>query len=176
MQPRRRTVADTLTLLLAEGFGVGRFPFAPGTLATLAAFAWVYLLLLPQNLLIYLGGIVGGFFASVWAGTRAEEILGKKDPGQIVIDEIAAIPLAFLPAVISTAEGNLVAGFPEFLRGKSVILPLMTFVLFRIFDIAKPFGIRRTQDFRGGWGLTIDDFLAAAAAALLLTAYLLILK
>lgn len=168
MEPGKRSLAEKLVVLAAEGFGAGRAPFAPGTFGTAAGFFWIYLLLLPQNLSIYLGGIVAGFFAAVWIGGRAEKILGVTDPGSIVIDEIAALPLAFLPAVIWSANGNSTPSLAEYLGPNQILIPLLCFVLFRIFDIVKPLGIRRIQSLPGGWGLVVDDFLAAAAAGLVL--------
>jgi phosphatidylglycerophosphatase A len=149
-------------LWIAQGFGAGRIPFAPGTWGSLLGFLWIWALLLPGNIWFYLGGIAAGFFIAVWVGHRAEIILEEVDPGSIVIDEIAAMPLAFL--------GAFLIRFPEtpslgsFMDGGKWCLPLAAFVLFRIFDIIKPLGINRSQKLPGGWGLVIDDFLAAALA------------
>ncbi len=172
MDSRKRSLSDQLILLLAEGVGTGRIPFAPGTFGTAAGFLWIWLLLLPRNLWVYLAGIVAGFFLAVWIGARAEKILNAKDPGSIVIDEIAALPLAFLPAVISTMKGGTLASFPEFWQGRQILLPLLAFGLFRLFDIWKPAGIKQSQEIPGGWGLVIDDFLAAILAATVLAVYI----
>jgi phosphatidylglycerophosphatase A len=174
MQPGKRSVAEKLVLFFAYGFGTGCIPFAPGTFGTAAGFLWIWLLLLPGNLWIYISGIVAGFFFAVWIGSRAEKILGAKDPGSIVIDEIAALPLAFLPAVLATARGGTLRDFGAFWQGNEVILPLMAFMLFRCFDISKPLGIKQSQDLPNGWGLVIDDFLAAILAATGLALYLAI--
>jgi phosphatidylglycerophosphatase A len=167
MDAAKRTGMDKLVLFLAEGFGVGRIPFLPGTFGTGVGFVWIYLLLLPRSLSIYLAGIVLGFFAAVYIGQRAEEILRLKDPNRIVIDEIVAIPLAFLPAVLLTRT-NVLLHPAEFLSKKLIFLPLLTFVLFRFFDIVKPLGITHVQKAPGGWGLVLDDYLAALATAVLL--------
>ena len=169
-----RTALDRSILFIAQGFGTGCIPVAPGTFGTAAGFLWIWLLLLPGKLWLYLAGIVAGFFISVWIGGRAEKMLGAKDPGSIVIDEIAALPLAFLPAVIWTSDASTVQSLPEYFDRKEILLPLLVFALFRLFDIAKPLGISRSQNFPRGWGLTADDFLAALAAAILLAAYLAI--
>ena len=166
MEAGKRSPPEKLVVLAAEGFGAGRAPFAPGTFGTLAGFIWIYLLLLPQNIWIYLTGIIAGFSVAVWIGGRAEHIMGVTDPGSIVIDEIAALPLAFLPAVFWTMNGIAVRGFEKYFTAREIALPLLCFILFRIFDIAKPLGIRRIQSLPGGWGLVMDDFLAAAAAAI----------
>jgi phosphatidylglycerophosphatase A len=177
MEPAKRSTADKLVLFIAEGFGSGRMPFAPGTFGTMVGFGWIYLLLLPRNLPLYLAGIVVGFFAAVYIGQRAEEILNKHDPNSIVIDEIAAMPLAFLPAVLMSKTSGSIFGATihpgDFLGGKLILLPMLTFVLFRIFDVLKPLGIDKVQEAPGGWGLVLDDYLAALATAVVL--YLLIL-
>lgn len=171
-----RTLADKLVLFVAEGFGSGRLPVAPGTFGTVVGFAWIYLILLPECLWLYLAGIVIGFFASVWIGGRAETLLGKSDPGSIVIDEITALPLVFLPAVIWTAQEGAPHSFSHYITRTNILIPVIAFLAFRLFDVAKPFGIRKVQSVHGGWGLTLDDFLAAVPAAMVLLIYLALVK
>jgi phosphatidylglycerophosphatase A len=172
MEPATRSAKDKLVVFIAEGFGAGRIPFAPGTFGTLVGFAWIYLLLLPRSLPLYIGGIIFGFFAAVYIGECAEKILNKKDPGSIVIDEITAMPLAFFPAVILTKTSALPLAPSEFFTKKLFILPLLAFVLFRIFDVIKPLGIARIQKAPGGWGLVLDDYLAALATAVILALFI----
>ena len=158
-----------LILLVAEGFGIGRSPVAPGTFGTLLGFVWIYLLLLPQNVALYIGGAVLGLFGAVVIGSRAEEILKKKDPGSIVIDEIASLPIVFLPVLLKAGAQ------PPFYFLKNYWVELvLTFVLFRVFDIWKPLGIRRSQDLPGG--LVLDDALAAVAAGIALSIYLFAIR
>ena len=157
MQPGRRTPTEKLIVFVAEGFGAGRFPVAPGTVGTLVGFLWIYLLLLSGSGLIYSLGTVAGFFGSVWLGGRAEKVLGRKDPGSIVIDEITALPLAFGGALLVTGF----IPFAQFLQGKRLLVPLIAFAAFRVLDITKPWIVGRSQTLPGGWGLTVDDFLAA---------------
>ena len=172
MKAATRTATEKLVIFVAEGFGAGRIPFAPGTFGSLVGFAWIYLLLLPRSLWLYLAGIVFGFFAAVYIGECAEKILKKKDPGSIVIDEITAMPLAFLPAVLLTKTSVLPLAPSEFVTKKLIILPLLTFVLFRIFDVLKPLGIARIQKAPGGWGLVLDDYLAALATAVIVAVFI----
>ncbi|HEX7861090.1 MAG TPA: phosphatidylglycerophosphatase A [Verrucomicrobiae bacterium] len=173
MQTAPKAFGDKLTVFIAEGFGIGRIPLAPGTFGTALGFVWIYLLLVPRNLWIYLAGIVGGFFFAVWVGHRAEKILGKEDPGSIVIDEITAIPLAFLPAVLMHSNETFVPSADFYLSSlKLSALPLLTFALFRLFDVWKPLGIARIQNVPRGYGLVLDDFLAAIPSALLLYVYM----
>src|SRR5688572_4535081 len=173
MSTGSKTVADRLAVFIAEGFGSGRFPVAPGTVGTAVGFIWVYLLLLPRSMPIYVGGIVLGFFLAVYIGQRAEKVMGLKDPGSIVIDEITALPLVFLPAVLVHAQGSTLPSPYIYISSlKLFALPVVAFFLFRIFDVLKPFGIARIQDLPGGYGLVLDDFLAAIPSALLLWLYI----
>jgi len=87
----------------------------------------------------------------------AEYFLKKKDPGEVILDEFVAMPLVF-------------TGFAGVLNGASQAWAwyLAGFLLFRLFDIAKPFGIRALQRIGGGFGIVVDDVLAAAYACLAL--------
>lgn len=172
MEAGNRSLPDKLVVFIAEGFGIGRVPFAPGTFGTALGFGWIFLLLIPRSIPIYLGGIVAGFFAAVWIGAWAERVLQKEDAGSIVLDEITALPLAFLPAVLLTASNSEPLPPSAFFSGKLLILPVVSFVLFRLFDILKPFGIARVQSLHHGWGLVLDDFLAAIPSAILLAVYI----
>jgi phosphatidylglycerophosphatase A len=78
--------------------------------------------------------------------------LRKKDPGEIVLDEVVAIPLCFL------GWRTLPIAAPSW------AVLLTGFALFRLFDIVKPFGIGRLQNLRAGWGVVADDLAAALAA------------
>jgi phosphatidylglycerophosphatase A len=174
MKMGRRSTTDKIAVFVAEGFGVGRIPFAPGTFGTALGLLWIYLLLLPRSVWFFGGGIVFGFFLAVWIGGWAEKVLDKEDPGSIVLDEITALPLAFLPAVLLTSSGAATLPAIDYFSGKMILLSIITFVLFRIFDIWKPLGIARVQNIGGGLGLVLDDFLAAIPAALLLWGYMTI--
>jgi phosphatidylglycerophosphatase A len=83
---------------------------------------------------------------------EAEFRLGRRDPGEVNLDEFMAMPLCFIgwPALLDVAPRWAV-----FLAG---------FALFRLFDITKPFGIDKLQDLPAGWGIVIDDVAAALAA------------
>lgn len=62
MQPLKPSFADRLAVFVAEGFGIGRMHFAPGTFGSALGLGWIYLLLLPRSIPLYIGGIVVGFF------------------------------------------------------------------------------------------------------------------
>jgi phosphatidylglycerophosphatase A len=137
---------DRLIMLLATGFGLGRLPKAPGTWGTLAAFPIQFALLglAPLPYALWLGGII--ILAILIAGA-AEKILDRPDPGMVVIDEVAGMLIALI-AVPATPLAWLLA-----------------FVLFRFFDILKPFPIRLIdRRCHGGLGIVLDDLLAGVYA------------
>ncbi len=146
-----------MILWLAQGFGVGRIPFAPGTFGSVVGLLWTAILFASDSLLVFFCGIAGGLAISVWTCGEGEKILKQKDPGSIVMDEIAAIPLCFLtwPFLFKSAPplGTL---FQNHWPGVTLI-----FVLFRIFDILKPWPVKQSQSLPEGWGVTMDDVLAA---------------
>ena len=94
-----------------------------------------------------LAAVVG---SGIWASHRVEEALGRKDPGVIVIDEVAGMMVAVL--LVPRTPGVL----------------LCAFLLFRLFDIWKPFPARESQALRGGLGVVVDDLIAGAYALVLI--------
>ena len=139
-----------IILFLASGAGSGYIPFAPGTWGS-AVGLLVYWLLLRLSQWPFVATVAAVVFLSCWIAGLAEGFLGQKDPQVIVIDEVAGmlVSLLFLPVNWKIA----VAGF----------------VLFRIFDIWKPFPARWAQDtLPGGWGVVGDDVVAGIYANLVL--------
>ena len=132
----------TLIMLIATGFYSGHLPKAPGTwgsLVGLLLFFMLHLLSLP----VYLAVVFGLFCLGTFAAGEAEKILDNRDPGKVVIDEIVGMLIAMI-AVPATPLAML-AGF----------------ILFRIFDIAKPFPVNFfDQRFHGGLGIMLDDVVA----------------
>ncbi len=134
---------------LALGFGAGLSPRAPGTLGTLVAVPLFWGCL-------YLGGpgvaaIAGAalFAIGIWAATVTGRALGVSDHGGIVIDEIAA----FLLVLACTPQGWVWLG--------------LAFVVFRLFDITKPWPIGLAdRNIKGGFGVMFDDLLAAGYSIL----------
>jgi len=155
----RRRPIDTVALWIAQGFGIGRIPFAPGTLGSILGFAWLFLLLAFGEPLIYALGSVFGIILSIWSAGRAEKILGKTDPGSVVIDEIVAIPFCFVGLFISHRNTGTFY-HPAYFQNHLGMLVII-FIAFRLFDILKPWPINRSQKLSGGWGITVDDLLAA---------------
>jgi len=153
---------NRLILWLAQGFGSGRIPFAPGTFGSVVGLLWFYLLLLPRNSAVFVVGAVAGIFLSVWLCGAGEKILNQRDPGSIVLDEIIAIPMCFgswLAWVYFKTETWPAAEY--FFTEKNLWMTIGVFVLFRLFDIAKPWPVKQSQNLPGGWGVTLDDVLAA---------------
>jgi len=149
-------------LWIAQGFGVGRIPVAPGTFGSLVGILWSALLLAPANLWLFIGGTIAGFCLSVWLSGEGEKVLKQKDPGSVVLDEITAMPLCFaswLGAIIW--KTGSVPRLDEMLNGRTWPAVLGVFVAFRFFDVLKPWPVRQSQSLPGGWGVTVDDFLAA---------------
>ena len=135
-------VKQRAALLAATGFGIGKIPGAPGTLGSLAALPLCYGLAqvsTPFAILL----IVCFTIASVWFATQAEMLLDRKDPGCIVIDEIAGMLVALTGIAFTTWNAAL------------------GFALFRVFDIAKPPPIKWCEKrFTGGIGVVADDIVA----------------
>jgi phosphatidylglycerophosphatase A len=153
-------------LCLAQGLGVGRAPVAPGTVGSVLGVLWFLLLVGTGELGVYLAGLGFGILAAVPLCGAAERLLGRSDPPSVVLDEIVVVPLCFLPWVLS-AWRKLEAMPPieHFFTDRAWMPTLAIFVLFRVFDAAKPWPINRVQELPGGWGVTADDVLAAAATA-----------
>jgi phosphatidylglycerophosphatase A len=149
-------VNEKLITFLATGFYSGLSPFAPGTAGTLVG-VFICLLCLPMPWILRLLFVLALLALSFYVAGEAENIYQKKDDQRIVIDEIIGLQITMLPVAINIL--NLCAGF----------------VLFRIFDILKPFPIRNLQELPGGWGVVADDVGAGiyAGAVLWLLGYLL---
>lgn len=159
---------NRLALFLAQGFWVGRIPIAPGTFGSVVGLGWTVVLLSLGNVWGCVVGAVLGVAASVWAGGRAEKLLGRKDPGCVVSDEIAAFPFCFLAWAIvhGHAHGDLMAP-SDLWTGTGGLWTAGVFVAFRILDIAKPWPTGPSQKLPGGWGITVDDLLAAVQVNLI---------
>src|ERR1700682_4090338 len=181
--PKRKTAGDYLALAIST-CGVGYFPIAPGTMGSLvgvglylALWAAVNRVLTSHALakrltLVYVFTPQMTFMlvviflvtmAGIWAGTRAEKLLQQEDPSAVVVDEVAGQMIALLsgPFWVHTWWSIFTA-----------------FLLFRAFDIWKPYPIRRLERLEAGLGIMADDVLAGAYAlivnSLLISVYLLL--
>jgi phosphatidylglycerophosphatase A len=129
-------------LFLSSGFYLGRLPVAPGTFGSLPGLG-LWLLLSGWEWLAILLFLVLFILFAAWIAGLAAEALDCKDPGSVVIDEVAGMAITL--AGIQVDWTTCVAGF----------------ILFRFFDIAKPFPIRWVDEHvEGGFGIVLDDVLA----------------
>jgi phosphatidylglycerophosphatase A len=158
----RSLSGDRFLLWLAQGFGIGRIPFAPGTWGSLLGVPLTALLLGTGSVWAALALWLFSCALSVYACGRAEIVLKQTDPGSVVLDEIVAIPLCFA-LWLGVEFGRLghLPG-PTWLFQPNHWLGVMAiFALFRLFDIWKPWPVKQSQHLPGGWGVTTDDLLAA---------------
>lgn len=172
-RPRRsRTTSDWAALGVAT-CGVGLISIAPGTWGS-AVGVGIYLLLREASARVFVYAtargisvppleafrttfmlvmLIGLSVVGVWAASRAEKLLGRKDPGAVVVDEVAGQLITFLFVPFDAGMWAIVAGF----------------VAFRVFDIWKPYPIRRLESLESGLGIMADDVLAGAYAATLMS-------
>jgi phosphatidylglycerophosphatase A len=146
-----RSTGDRLTLCLATGLGLGYAPKAPGTFGSLLGLPLVWLLELwglPPIVDWVVAVLI--FLLGVPICARSAKLFGREDPPQVVYDEIAAFPIVF--AFVGLTPLSAVLGF----------------AWFRLFDIVKPWPIRRFELLPSGWGVMADDAVAGlfAGAAL----------
>jgi len=136
---------------LGTGFGVGWTPLAPGTMGTLVGVVLylVFSRILPHPL-SYAIMIVVFTVLGVWISEKCESYSKEKDSAVIVIDEI---------------NGFLITMFALPFSFRFILLG---FILFRVFDILKPFKIERVQRLPGGWGIMADDVVAGVLANIVL--------
>ncbi len=140
---------DQFIKILATGFGAGLSPVAPGTAGTLVG-VLICLLCYPMPWVFRLLFVIAISVLSIYVAGQAETLYGKTDDQRIVVDEIAGLQVAMLPVAITGLH------------------LCIAFVLFRIFDIWKPFPLEHFQKFPGGWGVVADDLGAGVYAGLLL--------
>jgi phosphatidylglycerophosphatase A len=135
-----------LAVFLATVAYCGYFPIAPGTVGSAAGLLVYWIVRSTGSPAVEVAAIVAVFVAGTWAGTIAEQHFGGTDPGQVVIDEVVGmlITLLFIPVGVSGA----IAGF----------------VLFRVFDILKPYPANRFERLHGGLGVMADDAMAGVYA------------
>lgn len=149
---------DYLALSIAT-CGVGYLPLAPGTFGSLVAVG-IFLLLAratPPNALVavVLVAIVVVTFVGIWAATRTEQLSGRKDPGKVVVDEVAGQFIALFPLTLFTRWSTLAV--------------IVSFILFRFFDIVKPYPANRLQELHGGAGVMFDDLVAGVYGAVIVS-------
>lgn len=153
-EPRWPRIFSTRFVVTVATLGPlgARLP-APGTWGSLAGLLYFALLFRHSRWeVIFAWSVLLSYVAVAFCGDAARR-LGKKDPGEVILDEFAVMPLVFLGW-----RAGYVANLPEWAA------LLAGFGLFRFYDILKPLGISRLQRWPGGWGIVADDFAAALAA------------
>ena len=145
-------------LLLAQGLGLGLSPIAPGTVGTLGGLPLAWGISHLPHVVLQLVAIVGLCLIGIPLCTYAVRRLGGKDPGSVVFDEIASVPITFflLPTECWSRPGVIVAGF----------------LLNRLFDISKPPPARQLERLNEGLGAMADDWAAGVDSCLVLHAFL----
>lgn len=152
----RASISDRVAYALATGLGAGFAPVAPGTFGALEGVA-IYLGIRALNLgessslFVFVILNVVLFGVGVWASSRSCEMTGAEDPGSIVIDEVSGQLIALTPLML--------------LPSISMVGLAIGFLLFRLFDIFKPYPIRKLERLHGGLGVMADDALAGVYAA-----------
>jgi phosphatidylglycerophosphatase A len=145
---RRTGFSGRAALILATWFGTGLMPRASGTFGTLAA--------IPLVLIGCLGvgwsaaALIVVTLTAFWASHRTQELLGREDPSEVVIDEAAGFSVTM------------------FLLPLTWQFVALGFFVFRFFDIVKPWPVRQAERLKGGLGIVMDDLLAGVYAHLLL--------
>ena len=154
---------DYLALVIST-CGVGYLPLMPGTYGSLVAVGMFLGLtqVAKGNTLtaVVLVLIVAVTFAGIWAGSRTEALSGRKDPGKVVVDEVA---------------GQLISLFPLTLFAQwTSVAVIISFILFRFFDIVKPYPARRFEALKGGLGIMCDDLVAGVYGAVITSIILVV--
>lgn len=143
---------NRLAVAIATWFGCGYFPWGPGTAGSLAG-------VVIAGVLAYYGWgrptllvlIAITLLPAVWASSRTARLVGREDPGLVVVDEVLGQWVTLLAAPVANLK-FLTAGF----------------LLFRLFDIWKPWPVRRLEDLPEGIGIVADDLGAGVYAAFIL--------
>ncbi|MBI4591175.1 MAG: phosphatidylglycerophosphatase A [Candidatus Rokubacteria bacterium] len=143
-------LTDRLALGVATAGGAGFAPLAPGTAGSLLAALLLWLI--PFSTFSLFVTLIGVSLAGIWAGGRIERLYGRKDPGVIVIDEVAGMMVSVLTLP------------------RTPLILIVAFLCFRAFDIVKPFPARQAQSLAAGLGVMVDDLIAGVYTLLLLAA------
>lgn len=147
---RNRLIWTDPLVFIACGFGVGTLPVMPGTYGTVLGVGLAFLLA-PLSLWAMLAVLIVLFLSGVWLCGEANQKFGTDDHPAAVWDEVATFPWVLIGIKLSW------------------LTVILGFVLFRFFDIAKPGPIGWIdKKYHGGWGVMLDDWLAAIASLIVL--------
>jgi len=146
----RKFLSQNIYHFIALGFGSGLFKKGPGTAGSLAAIPIFYFLLNLPSLLQWLF-VITLFFIGLYSSNKVIAVIDQKDPSFIVIDEIVAVLFLFI------------------LIPSNIKLLALAFILFRVFDIFKPFPVSWAENyFQGALGIMMDDIVAALLSLLVI--------
>jgi phosphatidylglycerophosphatase A len=153
-EPRWPRIFSTRFICTVATLGpIGARLPAPGTWGSLAGLVYFALCFRHARWeVIFAWTVLAGYFAVAFCGEAARR-MGRTDPGEVNLDEFVVMPLVFLGW-----RAGYVANLPDWAA------LLAGFGLFRFYDILKPLGIAKLQDWPGGWGIVVDEFAAALAA------------
>ena len=149
-----------LKRLLTSCFGLGLMPFAPGTWGSLPV-AIIFLVLSLSGVSTLAISVVMALIAvcaslvCIFFGPEVIERTGKKDPSEVVADEVAGQAVTYIGAM-------------SFAGSSGVVIAVVGFAAFRLFDITKPAPCRRLEKFPKGFGILADDIMAGVYAAIIL--------
>lgn len=147
---------DYLALAIST-WGVGYLPLMPGTFGSLVGVGIFFGLtqVAKGNALVavVLVAIVVVTFAGIWAAARTEDLANRKDPQKVVVDEVAGQLISLFPLTLFTQW--------------SIVAVIISFILFRFFDIVKPYPAGRLEALEGGLGVMCDDLVAGVYAAMI---------
>jgi phosphatidylglycerophosphatase A len=166
VRPQRATSAIDYVALAIATWGVGYLPIAPGTWGSMVGVVlsiglraffvrqlWPratghteYSLVVVELVVVFTVALIG-----IWAASRTEKLSGKKDPGKVVVDEVAGQMLALTAVPLAVQTWWTI---------------VLAFGVFRFFDIVKPYPARRLESLESGLGIMADDIVAGAYAAL----------
>jgi len=142
--------------------GIGLFPLAPGTIGSI--FGWIIFIVLSHYIEMISATLLI-IFLSIYVSNLATKDLINKDHKSIVIDELAGIWFAMIPVIYIASS-----------QYERTLYAVLTLIFFRLFDILKPYPISYIdKNFKGGFGIVIDDLIAGVFAGILATAITLYL-
>jgi len=136
--------------------GIGLFPLAPGTVGSI--FGWIIFIVLSHYIEMIFATVLI-IFLSIYVSNLATKDLVNKDHKSIVIDEMAGIWLAMIPVIYIASS-----------QYERTLYAVLSLIFFRLFDILKPYPISYVdKNFKGGFGIVLDDLIAGVFAGILAT-------
>ena len=131
-----------LAFAIATVFKAGYIPIAPGTVGSIIGLLVFWLIKDYASFTIEMFVAAALFFAGVWASTIVEQVLERHDPGVVIVDEVLGMLVALM------------------LLPPTITVMIVAFLLFRVFDIIKPYPARWCEQLSRGWGIMMDDVVA----------------